>query len=286
VRELCVFKLRGLIPMVCLLAAAGPGGAQTRLTIDPAASMIVVTRTLASGQLPTPAPVSGWLNATLPTPASPSLGIDDLVITLAGVTGTMVLGTTGQAAVSISGLQLGRAAGQSVASPASPEADPGAWTATSMTLGVSPGGMTTHQSAAQGCAILLSSGVDCEGAANLALTGPQNLTITSARVRPGSTGDERVLELDVNALLPARATQPAWGTVRVAGRIIARGTASAPPTCRADFNGDTRVTIDDIFIYLNAWFAADPRADLGGDGLNIDDIFVFLNLWFAGCAGP
>jgi hypothetical protein len=59
----------------------------------------------------------------------------------------------------------------------------------------------------------------------------------------------------------------------------------------ADFDGDTNVTIDDIFIFINAWFAGctgQPGApcfgrstDADSNGvLNIDDIFIFLNLWF------
>jgi hypothetical protein len=54
--------------------------------------------------------------------------------------------------------------------------------------------------------------------------------------------------------------------------------------CRADFNNDGNRTIDDIFIFLNAWFAQDPRTDVdGANGVNIDDIFIFINLWFVGC---
>jgi hypothetical protein len=55
-------------------------------------------------------------------------------------------------------------------------------------------------------------------------------------------------------------------------------------TCRADFDGNGSRTIDDIFIFLNAWFAMDPRTDVDGiGGVNIDDIFIFINIWFAGC---
>jgi hypothetical protein len=55
-------------------------------------------------------------------------------------------------------------------------------------------------------------------------------------------------------------------------------------TCLPDFNANGVVNIDDIFIYLNAWFASDPRCDVSGNSLvNIDDIFIYLNLWFAGC---
>jgi hypothetical protein len=52
--------------------------------------------------------------------------------------------------------------------------------------------------------------------------------------------------------------------------------------CRADFNSDGATTIDDIFIFLNAWFAGDIRTDFNiGGSVNIDDIFIFLNDWFA-----
>jgi hypothetical protein len=56
--------------------------------------------------------------------------------------------------------------------------------------------------------------------------------------------------------------------------------------CYADFNQSGTANIDDIFIYLNAWFAGSQAADtnIAEPGApNIDDIFIFLNLWFAGC---
>lgn len=54
--------------------------------------------------------------------------------------------------------------------------------------------------------------------------------------------------------------------------------------CPADFNGDTHITVADIFTYLDAWFARDPRTDINMDGAaNIQDIFDFLATWFAGC---
>jgi hypothetical protein len=35
---------------------------------------------------------------------------------------------------------------------------------------------------------------------------------------------------------------------------------------------------------VNVWLASDPRADFNGmDGINVQDIFDFLNAWFAGC---
>jgi uncharacterized membrane protein len=54
-------------------------------------------------------------------------------------------------------------------------------------------------------------------------------------------------------------------------------------SCRADFNGDG-LAVDDIFDFLNAWFAGDPRTDFNGvDGVTVQDIFDFLNAWFVGC---
>lgn len=54
--------------------------------------------------------------------------------------------------------------------------------------------------------------------------------------------------------------------------------------CPADFDQDTHTTIGDIFAYLDAWFARDPRSDINMDGAaNVQDIFDFLAGWFAGC---
>jgi hypothetical protein len=54
-----------------------------------------------------------------------------------------------------------------------------------------------------------------------------------------------------------------------------------PRVLRGDFNRDGVVTIDDIFIFLNAWFASAPAAEWDGNGaISIDDIFIFLNDWF------
>jgi len=55
--------------------------------------------------------------------------------------------------------------------------------------------------------------------------------------------------------------------------------------CPADFNGDGTRDVPDIFSFLSAWFAMDPRADFDGNGsIAVPDIFAFLSAWFAGCA--
>jgi hypothetical protein len=56
------------------------------------------------------------------------------------------------------------------------------------------------------------------------------------------------------------------------------------PCCKADFNRNGTIEIQDIFDFLNAWFASDPRCDINASGgVEIQDIFDFLNAWFAGC---
>jgi hypothetical protein len=57
-----------------------------------------------------------------------------------------------------------------------------------------------------------------------------------------------------------------------------------PTQCAVDFDGDGHVAVQDIFAFLTAWFAGDPRADFDHQGgLAVQDIFAFLSGWFAGC---
>lgn len=52
--------------------------------------------------------------------------------------------------------------------------------------------------------------------------------------------------------------------------------------CVADFNCSGGITIDDLFLYFNAYFLAEPNADVNGGGVTIDDLFLFINAWFVG----
>lgn len=56
--------------------------------------------------------------------------------------------------------------------------------------------------------------------------------------------------------------------------------------CYADFNHDGTPSIDDLFLYLNAYFTGSPWANVGGDGVaapTIDDLFLYINAYFNGC---
>jgi hypothetical protein len=56
------------------------------------------------------------------------------------------------------------------------------------------------------------------------------------------------------------------------------------PGCAADYNLSGGLEVQDIFDFLNGWFAGSPAADFNANGvLEVQDIFDFLNAWFAGC---
>jgi glucose/arabinose dehydrogenase len=56
------------------------------------------------------------------------------------------------------------------------------------------------------------------------------------------------------------------------------------PPCAADFNHDLTLSSQDIFDFINAWFAGDARTDVDQSGtLNQLDIFAYIGMWFTGC---
>jgi subtilisin family serine protease len=99
----------------------------------------------------------------------------------------------------------------------------------------------------------------------------------------------------IDAINPNYQTKLGAGLVNPA--LVASEAASGPRACGcvADFDRSGEVVVDDIFVFLNAWFAgcssgtlASPclgrGVDLDASGASsVDDIFLFLNAWFAGC---
>jgi hypothetical protein len=54
--------------------------------------------------------------------------------------------------------------------------------------------------------------------------------------------------------------------------------------CPIDYNNSGTVSVQDIFDFLNSWFAGAAAADFNHvGGLTVQDIFDFLNAWFLGC---
>jgi hypothetical protein len=67
------------------------------------------------------------------------------------------------------------------------------------------------------------------------------------------------------------------------GRALVLSQGS-PQLCPGDFNGDYAATVQDIFDFLAAYFAASPAADVNGSGTTtVQDIFDFLSAYFSGC---
>jgi hypothetical protein len=57
------------------------------------------------------------------------------------------------------------------------------------------------------------------------------------------------------------------------------------PCCKADFNQNGSVTVQDIFDFLAAYFSANTLADINGvGGVTVQDIFDYLAAYFGGCA--
>lgn len=64
------------------------------------------------------------------------------------------------------------------------------------------------------------------------------------------------------------------------------GGSTTTPCCYADYNKVGGISVQDIFDYLNDWFAGNIFASTGGDGaastLSVQSIFDYLNAWFSG----
>jgi len=76
------------------------------------------------------------------------------------------------------------------------------------------------------------------------------------------------------------------GEFNTSGNRLAPGLARWRPgnTCPVDFDCSGIRDVADIFAFLSAWFAADPRSDFNASGVrDVADIFAFLSAWFAGC---
>lgn len=59
---------------------------------------------------------------------------------------------------------------------------------------------------------------------------------------------------------------------------------SAPPECPADFNLSGEVSVQDLFDYLAAFFAAAAEADVNQSGeVTVQDLFDYLAIFFRGC---
>jgi hypothetical protein len=69
-----------------------------------------------------------------------------------------------------------------------------------------------------------------------------------------------------------------------AGGLLAYGFTLTAPPCTADFNHSGDITVQDIFDFLDAYFANQSSANINADaGISVQDIFDFLAAYFSGC---
>ncbi|MCC6321897.1 MAG: hypothetical protein IT438_10740 [Phycisphaerales bacterium] len=122
---------------------------------------------------------------------------------------------------------------------------------------------------------------------------------------PAAVSDSCSGEFSGRVTLTIQATIPSGGCCRSGGCLVTtqracattfagsyRGdnTACANPInqislcCPADVNGTYEVTVQDLFDFLAAYFAAGPQGDFNASGaISVQDIFDFLAAYFTGC---
>jgi hypothetical protein len=87
-------------------------------------------------------------------------------------------------------------------------------------------------------------------------------------------------------LAAAPALQPGASHAFVTSSSTCNSGSSTTPCCYANYNHNATLEVQDIFDFLNDWFAGKKIAIPGGDGdtgaLAVQNIFDFLNSWFAG----
>lgn len=140
-------------------------------------------------------------------------------------------------------------------------------------------GQVSYSAAGPTCLSIAQSGGPCAGTFPLAAVGQRPSMIAQGSIAPSPGA--RAVQLVFRVSTPLSAGGDAWS--RLAIDVTVRATIPEQTTCIADFGSPPGVDVQDLFTFLNAWFASDPRADLGGDGINVTDIFDFLNAWFQGC---
>ncbi|HVU62694.1 MAG TPA: GC-type dockerin domain-anchored protein [Phycisphaerales bacterium] len=103
-------------------------------------------------------------------------------------------------------------------------------------------------------------------------------------VQPSPFLEETTIGVEDANGVRATSIDPTGDLSNTSVRFVASVGPVGCPTCRADFNGSGGLSVQDIFDFLNGWFAGDAAADFNGtNGLEVQDIFDFLSAWFAGC---
>ncbi len=106
---------------------------------------------------------------------------------------------------------------------------------------------------------------------------PANTTPTPEPPTPFSVPSTSTICPGINLILTLTVNSTTVSNTSTAN-VAATGTRLA---CRCDTNNSGGLEVQDIFDFLNLWFAGDARADFNGGGITVQDIFDFLSCWFA-----
>lgn len=120
-------------------------------------------------------------------------------------------------------------------------------------------------------------------AANYFDEGPFTVLVTS---HPPPVAGACCLGSICRVLLQTDCTPSATGGARFAGANLPCNPAgnATSPCCHADFNQSGSVTVQDLFDFLDPWFAGSPAGDVNHNGdTGLQDLFDYLAFWFAGC---
>ncbi|MBY0312688.1 MAG: HYR domain-containing protein, partial [Phycisphaerales bacterium] len=106
-------------------------------------------------------------------------------------------------------------------------------------------------------------------------------------VAPNTPGGP-VTDISVAQLVAGNMWSSARGDLNRDGQLnvqdVALFNVRGMNTCVADFDNDGGVAVQDLFTYINSWFAGQPAADMDrNESLDTTDLFTFLNSWFRGC---
>jgi hypothetical protein len=94
----------------------------------------------------------------------------------------------------------------------------------------------------------------------------------------------RDLRIPAGARLTTNGHRIYYRTLANAGVVESPADLVPVPDCVADFDGSGVVSVQDVFAFLNAYFAGGASADVNHDGVvSLPDIFDFLAAYFAGC---
>ncbi len=140
--------------------------------------------------------------------------------------------------------------------------------------GVNTTGVALPAAGGIGTSAVVVSGVALQPTGQVLVTGTLTVPL---KVGPYSVGFRRA---QINVL-------GSVGGVGVPSQVLVaedfQTALSIVVVCRADFNHDNALSVQDIFDFLAAWFGGLPSADFNGGGLSIKDVFDFLGACFLGC---